>query len=507
MARDGSGAYSLPQAAFVAGSTIESAKVNSNFDDIASALTQSLSKDGQTTPTGNQPMANYRHTGVGAATARTDYARADQVIGSVLDYAADTGTADALAIAPSPGIAAYVVGQSFTIKKIASANATTTPTLAINGLTAGTITWPDGTALAAGDLPSGALFEVKVAATTPVFHLQTKSTGFGASSTSTLTNKTFDTAGTGNVFYAPMVPQGRLTLASATPVMTSAQTAKTVVYYALYTGNLVPIYDGTSFKWTVFAELSNDLTASATGKAGPAAATTNSNYDLFVWSDSGTIRLTRGPLWTSDTARGTGAGTTELQRINGVWTNKVAITNGPGANLGTYVGTIRTDGSSQANWQPGAVAAGGTAALLNVWNAYNRISVNGLVADSTDSWNYTTATWRSANASATMRASFVQGLQEEFFRAQYRAVLANGVSPSTVNVGIGYDVTNAPSGLYTQATGQNGVFSTAMGEHSVQAVGFHFMQALEYSTAAGTTTWYGDNAGTLQSGLTYSGRF
>jgi hypothetical protein len=172
VARDGSGNYSLPEAAFVNGSTIDATAVNSDFSDIASALTQSMSKDGQTTPTANQPMNNYKHTGVGAASARTDYARADQVIGSVLDYAIDTGSADAYAIAPSPGISAYVVGQTFRLKVI-NANATTTPTLAVNGLTAGLIKWPDGTALQAGDLPANSFIQVEVSATTPVFHLQT----------------------------------------------------------------------------------------------------------------------------------------------------------------------------------------------------------------------------------------------------------------------------------------------------------------------------------------------
>lgn len=46
------------------------------------------------------------------------------------------------------------------------------------------------------------------------------------------------------------------------------------------------------------------------------------------------------------TIRGTGAGSSELQQILGVWTNKVAITDGPRANKGTFVGTIRSNGSS-----------------------------------------------------------------------------------------------------------------------------------------------------------------
>lgn len=46
MPRNGSGVYSLPQAPFVAGTTISSAAVNSNFSDIATALTGSLPTNG-----------------------------------------------------------------------------------------------------------------------------------------------------------------------------------------------------------------------------------------------------------------------------------------------------------------------------------------------------------------------------------------------------------------------------------------------------------------------------
>lgn len=52
MPRNGSGTYSLPQPAFVPNTTISSAAVNSDFSDIAAALTQSISADGQTAITG-----------------------------------------------------------------------------------------------------------------------------------------------------------------------------------------------------------------------------------------------------------------------------------------------------------------------------------------------------------------------------------------------------------------------------------------------------------------------
>ena len=105
-------------------------------------------------------------------------------------------------------------------------------------------------------------------------------------------------------------PQGRLTLVTATSVMTSDQSGKTTIYYTPYNGDLVPIYNGTTLLATPFTELSNVTTESSTGNAGPAAVANNSNYDLFVWNNGSTVTLTRGPPWTSDTSRGSGVGTT-----------------------------------------------------------------------------------------------------------------------------------------------------------------------------------------------------
>jgi len=79
MARNGSGTYNRAVSDYVGGTVISETAVNSEMDDIASALTQSMSKDGQTTPTANQPMATFRHTGVGNGAARTDYAALGQV--------------------------------------------------------------------------------------------------------------------------------------------------------------------------------------------------------------------------------------------------------------------------------------------------------------------------------------------------------------------------------------------------------------------------------------------
>jgi hypothetical protein len=242
-------------------------------------------------------------------------------------------------------------------------------------------------------------------------------------------------------------PQGRLTLASGSPVMTSDQTAATTIYYTPYVGNQVPVWDGTQFNALTFTELSNITTNSSSGNAGPAAVTTNSNYDLFVWSNGGNATLTRGPAWTTSAApanRGTGVGTTELTRIKGVWVNARAITNGPAANMGTYVGTVSSDGSSQINWKAGGVSAGGTAAILGVWNAYNRVVASGSIGDNTNSWIYAGTTWHPARSQTTMRASFLQGLQEDYFSARYIGLAAT-VGTGDAFVGVGFNNVSAAS--------------------------------------------------------------
>lgn len=57
MPRNASGTYSLPVAAFVAGTTILSASMNSNLSDIATALTQSLATTGVSSMTGPLKLA------------------------------------------------------------------------------------------------------------------------------------------------------------------------------------------------------------------------------------------------------------------------------------------------------------------------------------------------------------------------------------------------------------------------------------------------------------------
>lgn len=203
-------------------------------------------------------------------------------------------------------------------------------------------------------------------------------------------------------------PQGRLTLTTATAIMTSTVSGATTVYYTPAIGRYVPIYDGSRI---VMSDIGGELSQLTTDTTkSPAACTTNSNYDLFVWKDGTTFRCTRGPAWSTSTSRGTGAGTSQLATVAGLAVNAVAITNGPGVNLGTYVGTIRTNGSSQVDYKFGSSAAGGGPIFIGVWNAYNQTIIRTTGYDSTASWTYAGGAVRNSNNSASNRISFIKGL-------------------------------------------------------------------------------------------------
>ena len=198
MPRNGSGTFSLPQAPFVTNTTISSTATNSNNSDIAAALTQSISKDGQTTYTGNQPMGGNKLTGLGVGTAVADSVAMSQLYGVPTYGGVGGGTANAITITPSPGITAYAIGQKFSFK--ASGANTGAVTLNVNSVGAGAITWPDGTTLVAGSIPSGGMIEVEVQATTPVFHLQTVANGGATVLRSYLAGLTLSTAGSSATF-------------------------------------------------------------------------------------------------------------------------------------------------------------------------------------------------------------------------------------------------------------------------------------------------------------------
>lgn len=160
MARNGSGTFVLPAGQpVVTGTTISSTTFNTLTSDLANALTQSIASDGQTTPTANLPMGGYKHTGVGNGSARTDYPSFGQLQDGVATWLASVSGVDTItASLATPALAAYAAGQAF---RFVSAGANTTSvTLNINSVGAKNLTKDGTVALAAGDIPNGAVVTV-----------------------------------------------------------------------------------------------------------------------------------------------------------------------------------------------------------------------------------------------------------------------------------------------------------------------------------------------------------
>lgn len=195
MARNGSGVYTLPAGnPVVTGTTISSTWANNTLNDLGNAMTASLAYDGQTVPVANLPMGGYIHTGVGNATARTNYPSAGQVQDSALTYLTSiTGTDTIVATAPVT-MSAYAAGQTFRFIA-AGTNATTSVTININGIGAKNITKNGATALGIGDIVSGSVVVINYDGT----QFQITSTASSGNFTNLSASGTVTFSGTGAV--------------------------------------------------------------------------------------------------------------------------------------------------------------------------------------------------------------------------------------------------------------------------------------------------------------------
>lgn len=250
----------------------------------------------------------------------------------------------------------------------------------------------------------------------------------------------------------------RLSLTSGTPVTTSDVTAATHVYVTPYKGNLVTIYNGSGWDDYVLSEIDIDLTG----------ATANKNYDVFIYVSSGSV-VAEKVVWTDDATRATA-----LTKQDGRYVKNGTVTH-------RYVGTFRTTGTTGQTED--------SVTKRYVYNYHNRVERYMIVTESTDSWTYTVATWRSFNNSTSNRVSFVIGVAEDAISARaYASTLASTV---VGEVAIGLDSTSSPSGLYTE--NKNAANSSLMTEYfGNPSAGYHYLQMLEYSSGS-TTTFYGDN--------------
>ena len=269
---------------------------------------------------------------------------------------------------------------------------------------------------------------------------------------------------------------GRLSLTSGVAVTTADVLAATTLYWVPIDGGEVALYTGTAWVKTVQAQLSIAI---------PALASTP--CDVFIDYNSGTPGLAL-IAWTNDTTRATALATQD-----GV----LVLTGFPGRR---YVGTIRTT----------AVSGQCEDSFRNryVWNYYYRVRRGVRVNESTNSWTYTTAAYREANGATTNRVSVVVGVAGSLVSLRLQAFGINstgGGTPFVVAIGEDGIVPISGQQILSPVSFASTLYQTlgAQVDH-YPAIGHHYYPWLEYSTAGGTTTWYGDNnTPTLaQSGMT-----
>lgn len=260
---------------------------------------------------------------------------------------------------------------------------------------------------------------------------------------------------------------GRLTLTSATPVTTSDVTGASTLYYTPCVSDLVSLYTGVAWRTYTFSELSLSLSGYTAAKP----------YDLFLYDNSGTLTL-ESAAWTNGTTRATA-----ITQQDGTW-----VKSGDATWL--YLGTIYTSGTGTTE---------DSTSKRFVWNQYHRQQRKMKVADSTNSWTYTTAAFRPWNNSTANRFGCVLGQPEAVV-----SVAGNGISSSNTSItiaGVGLDSTtvnsadvNTPGAASGYLTHQNFCYLGYPG------IGYHYFQMLEYGGTG--ATFYGDAGATnYQSGM------
>jgi hypothetical protein len=289
-------------------------------------------------------------------------------------------------------------------------------------------------------------------------------------------------------------PQGRLTLESGVAVPLTDQLSKTDIFFTPFEGANVPIFDGALIGSYVYAELT--LGIDATNHLA------SKLYDLFVVLLDGSPVLGSGPAWTNVTTR-----SAALVLLNGIYVNAAAMnlydstsgTTSISALQATYVGTFCSLSAGNA--------FDATYARL-LYNAYNRIyrTLNHYT-EVTNSWNYSTQTWRIVNADNGNNIQVLQGLQIEPIDLRAIHAVKNSTSTSrSASTGIGVDSTtvnsatvNAPADCTDAARALlSAEFNAYVG------LGYHVLNWLEIGAGTDTQTWYGDGgigSDRLQTGM------
>lgn len=279
----------------------------------------------------------------------------------------------------------------------------------------------------------------------------------------------------------------------------------TIASPGVFTLNSHGFFEGQPVVFTTSGALPTGLTAGTVYFITATSLATNTF--TVAASAGGAVINTSGSQSGTHTAttyvqtRGTGAGTEEHDTTTypGWTVNAQAITNGPAAGRGFYVGTILTNDSSLLDMFVGYnEGAGGAGNVVGIWNAFQQEDIISENVDNTNSWNYTTATWRMKDNSFANRIIVITGKTRpvRFFTSERTD---NSTANADRNIAASFNsstavITPGATKRQVQATvgGNISRVGTLTLERVDQVFGMGWHGQLEHSSASGTSTWYGD---------------
>jgi hypothetical protein len=266
--------------------------------------------------------------------------------------------------------------------------------------------------------------------------------------------------------------EGRLTLTTAVPVTTADVTGATSIKWTPYKGNAIALYSGSAWVLRAFAETSLALGTLTSGLP----------YDVFAYDNAGTLGLRAPVAWTNGTTRATA-----LVLQDGVLVKT-------GATTDRYLGTFYTTSTTTTE---------DSAAKRYVWNYYNRVPRVLQRLETAATWTYTTGVTRQANGNTANQVAVVIGWAESLVALTIQSMASNTSTGVAILVGIGIDSTTtmASSGGTLTVSIANGFGPLIATLHTLPTVGMHFYSWNEFSVATGTTTFYGQDAPSANTGL------
>lgn len=256
-------------------------------------------------------------------------------------------------------------------------------------------------------------------------------------------------------FLGMVVPEpgGRLTGVSGDPAYYEEQSAITTLYYTPYRHNSIPLYDTVESAWQMylFSEISIAV-----------PATTDTNYDVFAYLNSGVVTLEL-LAWTNDSTRAT-----SLSVLNGRYVKSTD-------NSRLHLGVMRTGGTSGQTED--------TVRARFIANTYNQI-VKSLYVQYGTGHSYTTSSWRPFNNDTTN--TIVEYVVPHGANISLAFGARHYPTSSNPNLYISGSLDSTTSSLFNlKNTFVNASNMTFLRQEEPVAAGYHYSHIMEYGGATG----------------------